>query len=769
MDQKTSSLIEKILKHIVIFGSFLVVLIPVVIVPYSYFPYIIQKTNILKILVQIIFAAYVPLALWKAEYRPKKTLLFWSVMAFAGAMLITTFTSLSVYRSWWGNWERNFGTFNYLHYFAWFIALVGVCNQPKYWRWLLNFSLIVSLGISIYAIFQRLGLGGTFESGLTRVNGTMGNASFLASYMLVHVFIALLFLVEKISLPSRIGYLLILLADFTVLQLTATRGAQFGFIFALVLFIILTFTLRAWEQKGVKLLVFFSLGVFIFVGLALTFRNAPVVKNNYWLRRLSSYSFADNTVQTRLHSWKWGLMGFRDNFILGVGPENYQIVFNKYFEPIFYQYSGSEIWFDRAHNTLVDMASTMGILGLLTYLGLYWAIFYSLLQLYRHQKIPKLYYIVFVLLFFAYFIQNLAVFDSLNNLIVFYLLLAYLCFLSGSFYINQKSQPSKFFAISVNPLTGIGISFILLLVLFFSVDLKQIRENIYVYEAYISGKYGEYAKSMDWYDLTYAKGIYKIDPAILLSTSLGEMIQGKNDLNVSQEQKISDINKAISWMKRAIELDPKNMFLHYLQAKNYALATELTRDVKYLEKGLAAAEQAKELRPGEVRSYWILAQLYLYGSQPQEALKYLQQALKLTDQLPETYYYLAVVYQSLGDKEKYYEQTDQMIDKGFGFFDPNTVKQLIVYYDGKNDLRRLIYLYSQLTALESTDLNDWQTYVDLLVKDKQYDRALETLQNASQAIPAFSSRAYAAYQFITQLKEKAELDKTQAGTTTINQ
>ncbi|MCX6785492.1 MAG: O-antigen ligase family protein [Candidatus Komeilibacteria bacterium] len=767
MLEATSQKWEKILKYFIIIGSFLVVAVPLVVVPVSYFPYIIQKTIILRILMELIFAAYLVLALGWPEYRPKKSIILGAVLAFAAVMLITTFTSQSIFRSWWGNWERSFGTFNYLHYFLWFIILISVFKKTVYWNRILNLTLLVSLAMSLYSLSQRLGLGFTFQSGLERVNGTIGNASFLASYLLFHLFIALLFLVEKAGLKWKFYYLAVFIVDLAVLLLTATRGAQLALFASVLVFIIFVFVFKIWRQKAIKLLLAGCLLLAVLMAVAFIFKNTDLVKNNYWLSRLTSYSFSDNTVQTRLHAWRWGLEGFRDNLLVGVGPENFQIVFNKYFQPDFYNYSGNEIWFDRAHNTLVDMASTMGIFGLLSYLAIFGAIGLALYKLFKSGNLSALSFLIIFLLFFSYFIQNLLVFDSLNSLIVFYLIVAYLAYLlerTGQLPGNSQLKQSRW---QVKPYFTLPLAGVLFLVLFFTVNLPEIRANKYVYNAYIDSQYGHYQKSVQEYNQVHQVAVNRLDPAILLSSSLSEMI-GQNPKIAAAAVEVADIKKAIGWLDEAISLDPKNMFLYYLQTKNYMALTELTQDVKYLEKGLEFADKSMELRPGEVRNYWVLAQLYLYGSQPEKALTYLEQAQKMNDRLPETYFYLSVVYQSMGNQEKYFNETDQMIDHNFEFFSADQVKKLIPHYDERKDLRRLIYLYSKLTGLQPQEPNYWLDYVNLLAQDKQYDRALKALQEAAGAIPAFSSRAYGRYQEILQLKETGTTAAGNLSTTTPN-
>ena len=753
MNSSNHQLLEKILKGIIIAGSFLVVLVPLVVVPASYFPYIIQKTLILRILIELIFGAYLALALFKPQYRPKKSLLLGAVLAFVAVMLLTTFTSQSVFRSWWGNWERSFGTFNYLHYFLWFIALISVFNKTKYWYWILNLSLATSVLISLYALNQRLGLFFTFEEGLKRVNGTIGNSSFLASYLLFHLFLALLFLIEKRGWRWKIYYLLIFALDLTILIFTGTRGALLALFFSVVVFIIAAFWQKIWRQKTIKFLLAGCFLLLILVGVLFFFKDSSLVKSNFWLKRITSFSLEDNTIQTRLRSWNWGLKGFRDNLLFGLGPENYQIAFNRYFQGDFYDYSPNEVWFDRAHNTLIDMASTMGIFGLLAYLTIFGVAGYYLYQRRRQGQLPPLIFIVLFLLFFSYFLQNIVVFDSLNSLIIFYLLLAYLHHL---YHQDQNSagenRELNYSGKTVSPLLSLPMISLFFLILFFAVHLKEIKANLYVYNAYVSGKMNKYDEALDFYDKTYQTAINKIDPAFLLSSSLSEMV-GSNSKIVPLEKSVGDLRKAAVWMDQAIALDPQNMFLYYLQSKNYSLLAELTREVKDIEKGIAFAGKANELSPGNVRPLWVLAQFYLFGGQPERALNYLDKALAVNDHLADTYFYRSIVYANLGDKEKTLAQYDKMIDFNYSFFSVAQVNNILPRYEELGDLRRIIYLLDQLTALDPNEPNYWINLVQKLIDDKQYDRALAALKRAADAIPALSSRAYTIYQDVLKLKE----------------
>src|SRR3989338_1921675 len=154
-----------------------------------------------------------------------------------------------------------------------------------------------------------------------------------------------------------------------------------------------------------------ALGV-ILISLAFLYPQSSLVKNSSILRTVTQISSQAVTFQTRIIAWKAAVKDLPSHPLLGTGYGNYAITFDKYFDPKFYNYTTSETYFDRAHNNLVDLASTAGLLGLLSYLSIFAAVFYYLGQGRKQAKISSNEFILLVCLLVAYFIQNLAVFDS---------------------------------------------------------------------------------------------------------------------------------------------------------------------------------------------------------------------------------------------------------------------------------------------------------------------------------------------------------------------
>ena len=88
---------------------------------------------------------------------------------------------------------------------------------------------------------------------------------------------------------------------------------------------------------------------------------------------MRDFSTENITLNTRLISYQSAaqyLIDHPQTLFFGVGHGNYALIFNKYFNPKFYNYDRVGTYFDRAHNNLIDIVTTTGILGLLTYLSI---------------------------------------------------------------------------------------------------------------------------------------------------------------------------------------------------------------------------------------------------------------------------------------------------------------------------------------------------------------------------------------------------------------
>ncbi|KKR76271.1 MAG: TPR Domain containing protein [Parcubacteria group bacterium GW2011_GWE2_40_8] len=256
-----------------------------------------------------------------------------------------------------------------------------------------------------------------------RLDASLGNASYMAIYMAFGLFTALLFFVRSKNKRSSIWiYAPIIALQTIVLYYTATRGAILGVIGGLFLASVLIAIFA--ERKKVKMAAGgFALAVMILIGGFLAIKNTSFVTSSPVLNRFSGISLKERTTESRLTIWKMSWEGFMEKPVLGWGPENFNLVFNKYYEPSLYR---QEPWFDRAHNVFFDRLVTGGVIGLVSYLGLFFFAVYYLWSRRNKTRFSVYDSAILTAMFAAYFTHNLFVFDNLISLILFFTFLAYI-------------------------------------------------------------------------------------------------------------------------------------------------------------------------------------------------------------------------------------------------------------------------------------------------------------------------------------------------------
>jgi tetratricopeptide (TPR) repeat protein len=237
----------------------------------------------------------------------------------------------------------------------------------------------------------------------------------------------------------------------------------------------------------------------LIISSLLAFQDSSFVKGSEALNRFASIP-RDALRNPRFMVWGMAIDGFKERPILGWGQDNFNLVFNKYYDP---KMHGQEQWFDRAHNIFFDWLIAGGILGLLGYLSLFLAAFALIwknegnsavgeTRFARFKNDIKSYFSgekakkaveasILSGLLVAYFINNVFVFDNLFSYILFFSLLAYLhrihagggVALSGQ---NEKRTRKMLEEEIPFVVIGVPISVLLIAVIYF-VNMRPIYAN----------------------------------------------------------------------------------------------------------------------------------------------------------------------------------------------------------------------------------------------------------------------------------------------------
>jgi len=391
------------------------------------------------------------------------TIIVGAVLIFLLANVLSAFSGIDFSTSFWGNLERGMGVFGLLHFAAWFIILSSVLNFDRvtketkedeisrfrggraplrdgFFYQLIKVSVFASAIISLLAICQHFFSLGDLLPQVDRVYSLIGNAGVLGSYLIFNIFLAGYLFFEsrdKTRWLFAICYLLFAIC----LLLTGTRGAWLGLAGGLTMFALLVIFVKREKSplappkggelnsllppfregwggfRGLAAVILIS--IFILLGVIFLARNTTFIKTNSVLSRLTSISFSDTTVQSRLILWQDSWRAWQGRPFLGFGPENFEQALGPYLSPRLSQFENYSL--DRAHNFIFDYGVNLGWLGLFSYLAMLGVVVGRLWQKRRQDFIFSA---IFISSLVAYLVQSFFIFDSFVSYLMLFFVLA---------------------------------------------------------------------------------------------------------------------------------------------------------------------------------------------------------------------------------------------------------------------------------------------------------------------------------------------------------
>lgn len=420
---------EKVFLWIVKIGLWVIPFLPIYVSSSLLFPFITGKNFAFRIIIEIIFAFWVALAFARKEFRPNLNVIFKAVTVFVAVVFLADLFSPNSYRAFFSNYERMEGFMMIFHLYLYFVMITSVFKTKKDWMIFFHSTLAASLIVSYIALMQKLGYRISMQGGF-RVDSTIGNPTYLAAYLLFHVWLALLLIYEFWRVQwTRFVYSAVLIFELIIIYFTATRGAILALVFGIILLLgaLVLLLPRAFPSfSSWRKWVLGALLVAVAVPVVLWIGGEKLFPGNQIISRLSSISFTETTIQSRFNIWSMSAKAALERPILGWGQENYYLVFQKYFHPGLHS---QEPWFDRSHSIIFDWLIHAGFLGLASYLAIFGAVFWVLFKALRGKNFSAWPVLVLGTMLVAYFLQNLFVFDNLNTYIIFFAILAFVQYL----------------------------------------------------------------------------------------------------------------------------------------------------------------------------------------------------------------------------------------------------------------------------------------------------------------------------------------------------
>ncbi|HDL74949.1 MAG TPA: hypothetical protein ENH06_01010, partial [bacterium] len=370
------------------------------------------------------------------EIIKKKLLPFWLLISFLLLLFLATIFSLNPSFSFWGSPYRAGGFLNSLFYVI-FSVLAFLILKKNDWKKIWNFSFIIGILVALIAIFQQFNLfSNILISDPTRPASTVGGPIFLAIYLLLLSFLALSFgLKEKNSIKKLFYLSTVAFFLFTIILITQTRaafiGLTIGFLWFLLFYPIFSKKLTYLKISFIIILLLAAFGVFYINTRSKLprFFEENKVLNNFTQRLSISNALSD----VRFSGWIILSKAVKSKPLLGYGPENLSIGFDKYYNlsipNLTYSFGPGTGWWDRAHNFVFDISVTSGIPTLLIYLLLLSTIFWQLQKLKKKNPPESIIYHGIQATLIAYVATNFLSFDTFSTYLIFFLLISYSLFL----------------------------------------------------------------------------------------------------------------------------------------------------------------------------------------------------------------------------------------------------------------------------------------------------------------------------------------------------
>jgi O-antigen ligase len=458
--------IEGFLLKVIKIGIFVTLLTPLILGPFGINFVEYPKAIFFRSLIEIIFFFYLSLIIFNKNYLPKKSIIFASLLLFYVVMFFASIFGINFFRSFFGDMPRGEGFILHLHLLAFFIITTGVFKDKNDWFSVFKTSILISGISSIAALLQQMQIAKFFTmyGDGTRVSGTLSNPDLFACYMSLAIFITFFILALEKNSKLKILWLFLIVLNTYTLFFSGTRGSWLGFICGILTLIFFNFSSLDHKKRNIIYLGILSIiGFIIFVNL-----------NTHWIGNIPGGEVIERISQTglsgRTEIWGPSLIAIKERPILGWGFESFAFVSDKYMTNF-----GGGVYFDRAHNKVVEILVYGGIVGLIAYLLIFISILYLIFRYSKvldgyNNKNKIIYSSILVGFFVTYFVQNIFAFDNIGTYILFFLVVG---FINNNFLESNIEKDSYVFKIKMPVKIAIisGI-FLLTFFVFYEVNLK---------------------------------------------------------------------------------------------------------------------------------------------------------------------------------------------------------------------------------------------------------------------------------------------------------
>ncbi|MCD2501287.1 O-antigen ligase family protein [Clostridium sp. NSJ-145] len=231
-----------------------------------------------------------------------------------------------------------------MYLFIFLVLLFNLRDKKRFYLFL-NTFVFSNLIVGLYAIYQSI-----FKSSIIdeahRITSTLENSNNLGAYTILSIFIVFALICKSKKISIKFMYALVFIAQLFSLITCQSRNALLALFVGSFLFAIL--------YKKQYLIITLVLPIILLI--------IPAAR----VRFFEIFDFSQNI--SRLKVWKISLLMIKDNFLSGVGYENFQYLYKTYVSKNMHLrvWDGYQAY--HPHNILLKVQTELGIIGTITFL-----------------------------------------------------------------------------------------------------------------------------------------------------------------------------------------------------------------------------------------------------------------------------------------------------------------------------------------------------------------------------------------------------------------
>ena len=581
------------------------------------------------------------------QIRIKRTCIDYLVLIFLALIALSTVFSVHHPTSVFGKYKRYQGLLTYINYGMLFFLAAQFFKRPDQIKSIAR-SMVIAAGlVSAYGVLQYFGWDFLswalpFESG--RSFSTFGNPVLLGGYLAIILPLSLGLFFSTDGLGQRFFWGMMILAIFSCLIATFSRGAWLAAVVSVAIFFSLSWRWLKWKKRIVLLSCCFLLiavSLFAFSWLYPTESRVDIGE------RLTSGFILHGSSLTRIEIWKSSVEMIKARPVLGFGPDCFRLVFRKYQTLKYKRMVGESTVADNAHNYFLQLASMIGLPATIVFIAIVTAFFFSMKKFLLSFKGRNEYFlftglILAVLGYCIYLLFGISITGSTSLL---WLILGMMMGLSS------KSEISLNWRIRLNSrrfiFSGTLLISLILIVLSlfpFLADFHFAKANDLAEIGYYDRSVIQYNRAVSYYP--YLDNYYYELGALNLRWA-----------NATEEQKY--FNRAVEAMETAKKVNPLETDNYFLLTSVYAFGAKRF-DSCYYNKAIYQLRKTIKLEPYSSYAYYLLGTIHIDRGLFPEAVMNFKKALAIDPGFEDTNFYLAFTYEQLGQDNaalRYYRKT----------------------------------------------------------------------------------------------------------------